>query len=134
MVFLSRNADEHHPLVLTSRLSAVETESPLDHIAFRVNSITDLKVFHKSLEAYPAKIQTVSHGTTWSIYFLDPENNRLELFTDTPWHVNQQCRFEIDFKMSNEALRAFTEQKIKNLPGFVELGKWKESHSSQINR
>jgi catechol 2,3-dioxygenase len=134
MVFLSRNADEHHQLVLTPRQSATETESPLDHIAFRVDSITELRVFHSALESFPAKLQTVSHGTTWSIYFIDPEDNRLELFTNTPWHVSQPCRFEVDFGMSNEALRVFTEQKIKELPGFVELDKWRESHRSQINR
>ena len=133
MVFLSRNPDEHHQLVLTPGKSETGTESPLDHIAFRVDSITHLRVFHKTLKSCSAKLQTVSHGTTWSIYFLDPENNRLELFTDTPWHVNQPCRFEVDFAVSNEELREFTEQKIKDLPGFVEVHKWRESHTTKIN-
>jgi hypothetical protein len=75
----------------------------------------------------------VSHGTTWSIYFRDPEDNRLELFTDTPWHVNQPCRFEVDFAMSNEELLEFTERRIKDLPGFVEVSKWRESHSKTVN-
>ena len=77
MIFLSRNPNEHHQLVLTPRKSDTETESPIDHIAFRVDSITKLRVFHKALGSCSTKLQTVSHGTTWSIYFLDPENNRL---------------------------------------------------------
>ena len=133
MVFLSRNPNEHHQLVLTPRKSDTETESPIDHIAFRVDTITKLRVFHKALGSYSTKLQTVSHGTTWSIYFLDPENNRLELFTDTPWHVNQPCRFEVDFEMPNEELLEFTERKIKDLPGFVEVNKWRESHTTKVN-
>jgi len=130
MVFLSRNPNEHHQLVLTARKSDSKTESPIDHIAFRVDSITELRVFHKALESNSTKLQTVSHGNTWSIYFRDPENNRLELFTDTPWHVNQPCRFEVDFEMPNMELHEFTELKIKNLPGFIEVNKWRESHTA----
>jgi catechol-2,3-dioxygenase len=133
MVFLSRNPNEHHQLVLTPGKPDTETESPIDHIAFRVDSIMKLRVFHKALVSYSTKLQTVSHGTTWSIYFLDPENNRLELFTDTPWHVNQPCRFEIDFDMSDEELLEFTERKIENLAGFVEVNKWRKSHITKVS-
>jgi catechol 2,3-dioxygenase len=133
MVFLSRNPNEHHQLVLTPRKSDTRVDSPIDHIAFRVDSITELRVFHKALRSYSTKLQTVSHGTTWSIYFLDPENNRLELFTDTPWHVNQPCRFEVDFEMPNGELLEFTELKIKGMPGFVEVSKWRESHTTKVN-
>jgi catechol 2,3-dioxygenase len=133
MVFLSANPDEHHQLVLTPRKSATEIESPIDHIAFRVDCLVKLRVFHKALKSNSITMQTVSHGTTWSIYFLDPEKNRLELFTDTPWHVNQPCRFEVDFEMPNDELLEFTEQKIKDLPGFVEVNKWRESHSTNVN-
>lgn len=118
MVFLSRNPDEHHQLVLNPRQSHKPVESPVDHISFRINSIADLRVFHKALLSSSTTLQTVSHGTTWSIYFRDPEGNRLELFTDTPWHVNQPCKFEINFELSNEKLLEFTEHRIRDLPGF----------------
>ncbi len=133
MVFLSNNPNEHHQLVLTPRKSDTETESPVDHIAFRVDSIKELRVFHEALKSYSTKLKTVSHGTTWSVYFLDPENNRLELFTDTPWHVNQPCKFEVDFDMSNEELLKFTERKIKDMPGFGEVNKWRKSHTTRVN-
>jgi catechol-2,3-dioxygenase len=132
MVFLSRNPDEHHQLVLNPRQTHITIESPVDHISFRLDSITNLRVFYKALQSSAAKLQTVSHGTTWSIYFRDPEGNRLELFTDTPWHVNQPCRFEIDFELSNDALLEFTEHKIKDLPGFAEVDNWRELHSKSV--
>jgi len=133
MVFLSRNPNEHHQLVLNPRNSDIATESSIDHISFRVDSIMSLRVFHQSLLSNSTSLQTVSHGTTWSIYFRDPEDNRLELFTDTPWHVNQPCRFEVDLAMSDEELKKFTERRIKDLPGFVEVSKWRESHSKTVN-
>ena len=134
MVFLSRNPDEHHQLVLNPRQSHKTIESPVDHISFRVSSITDLRTFHRALQSSSSVLQTVSHGTTWSIYFRDPEGNRLELFTDTPWHVNQPCRFEIDFSLSNDALLEFTENRIRALPGFAETRVWRASHARSVAR
>jgi len=134
MVFLSRNPDEHHQLVLNPRQSYKMVKSPVDHIAFRIDSIASLRLFHKALLSNSTEFETVSHGTTWSIYFRDPEANRLELFTNTPWHVNQPCRFSISFDLSNEKLLEFTEQKIKNLPGFRMVEDWRDSHIHSINR
>ena len=133
MVFLSRNPDEHHQLVLNPRQSHKTVESPVDHISFRIHSIASLRVFHKALLSSPAVLETVSHGTTWSIYFRDPEGNRLELFTDTPWHVNQPCKFKINLELSNEKLLEFTEHRIKDLPGFRTLADWKKSHTDSIS-
>jgi catechol 2,3-dioxygenase len=132
MVFLSRNPEEHHQLVLNPGQLSQPIESPVDHISFRVDSISDLRVFHKSLHSSSAELQPVSHGTTWSIYFRDPEGNRIELFSDTPWHVNQPCRFGIDFNLSDQELLEFTESRIKNLPGFREIGDWRKSHTLSI--
>lgn len=127
MVFLSRNPEEHHQLVLNPRQLPEPVESPVDHISFRMDSITDLRVFYKALQLSPTELQTVSHGTTWSIYFRDPEGNRIELFTDTPWHVNQPCKFDINFDLSNQDLLEFTENKIKDLPGFSKIEDSSES-------
>ncbi len=133
MVFLSRNPEEHHQLVLNPQQSERPAESPVDHISFRIDTITGLRIFYKALQASSAKLQTVSHGTTWSIYFRDPEGNRLELFTDTPWHVNQPCRFEIDFELSDEELLKFTEDRINDLPGFRKVENWRELHSKSVS-
>ena len=133
MVFLSRNPEEHHQLVLNPQQSKRASESPVDHISFRVDAITDLRIFHKALLASSTNLQTVSHGTTWSVYFRDPEDNRLELVTDTPWHVNQPCRFEIDLELSDEKLLEFTENRIHDLPGFREAEDWRKMHSKLIS-
>lgn len=129
MVFLSRSPDEHHQIVLNPRQSHRTIESPVDHISFRVASISELRTFNSSLRLIPdMKLQTVSHGTAWSIYFRDPENNRFEIFTDTPWYVNQPCKFVVDFDLSDEALIQFTQHKIKALPGYSIASEWEASH------
>jgi catechol 2,3-dioxygenase len=118
MVFLTRNPAEHHQLVLNPAAPHKTFTSPVDHISFRVPSLANLRRFYDSLSSSPVELQTVSHGNTWSIYFRDPEDNRMELFTDTPWQVIQPCRFEIDLSLDDAGLIEFTLQSIKHLPGF----------------
>ena len=133
MVFLSRSPDEHHQIVLNPRQSHRSIESPIDHISFRVDSISELRIFNSSLRLMSEiNLQTVSHGTTWSIYFRDPEDNRFEIFVDTPWHVNQPCKFRVDFELTDEELIQFTESKIKELPGYSLVAEWKKSHKDSL--
>jgi catechol-2,3-dioxygenase len=133
MVFLSRSPKEHHQIVLNPRQSHRSIESPIDHISFRVESISDLRGFNSALKSRTKNgIQSVSHGTTWSIYFRDPEENRFEIFTDTPWHVNQPCKFVVNFELSDEELIQFTRAKIENMAGYSVVEKWKTSHINSL--
>jgi len=134
MVFMSRNPGEHHQLVLNPATFGRPVNSPVDHISFRVGSLAGLRRFHESLSSSSAEPRTVSHGTTWSIYFRDPEQNRLELFTDTPWHVDQPCRFEVDLGLDDAALIEFTRLKIRNLPGFREVEAWRSEHVAALQK
>ena len=38
------------------------------------------------------EIAPITHGNALSVYFLDPEDNRFELYVDMPWYVSQPCR------------------------------------------
>jgi catechol-2,3-dioxygenase len=131
MVFLSRNPHEHHQVVLNPAV-ARPPQSPVDHVSFRVETLADLKALHRSLAASPAGLQTVSHGNTWSVYFHDPDGNRLELFTDTPWHVAQPCRFEIDLALAESELIELTENTIRELPGFCTAEVWRQGHARRV--
>lgn len=130
MVFLSRSPNEHHQIVLNPVAFTRDMKSPVDHISFRVSSISALRsFFHSFKSALGIKVQTVSHGSTWSVYFRDPENNRFEIFTDTPWYVNQPCKFEVDFDLSDEKLIEFTHNKIQQMSGFTVVSQWQASHN-----
>lgn len=115
MVFLSQDPGEHHQLVLRQAAREISGDTLLDHIAFRVDSLDDLRAVHRSvLEADGSGIETVSHGSTWSVYVRDPEANRVEFFVDTPWPVSQPCRFEIDLSQSDVELIAWTENHLRD--------------------
>ncbi|WP_462171670.1 VOC family protein [Pseudoalteromonas xiamenensis] len=133
LVFLSRSPDEHHQIVLNPVDSANNMTSPVDYISFKVSNIKQLRSFYISLKSVSEiKLQTVSHGSTWSVYFRDPENNRFEIFTDTPWYVNQPCKFEVDFDLSDEKLIDFTHSKIKSMSGYTNASNWQESHNTLL--
>lgn len=88
----------------------------------------------QSAKNHPVSHQTVSHDTTWSIYFNDPEVNRSEIFAETPWHVCQPCRFEVDSLLTDEALYRYTKRKSQHLPGFAVKSQWHASHAAAIGR
>jgi catechol-2,3-dioxygenase len=92
MIFLSQDPDEHHQLVLRQAGREAGCDTLLDHIGFRVDSLSELRELHRLvLEESVDDIETVSHGSTWSVYVRDPEANRVEFFVDTPWPVAQPC-------------------------------------------
>lgn len=133
LVFLSRNPQEHHQLVLNPRPSGSASEGTVDHISFRVKSLAAIRAIDSALATAPdVSIEAVSHGNTWSIYFRDPEGNRIEVFTDTPWYVTQPCRFSIDLGLDDDELYEFTERRIRDLPGFKSVEEWKTSHASAL--
>ena len=132
LVFLSRDPNEHHQLVLNPRPTFKASQSPVDHISFRISSLTDLRLFYTSVSKSEVTVATVSHGTTWSMYFRDPEGNRLEIFTDTPWYVPQPCKFTIDMSLSDEELYAFTRERVMNMAGCCEVEQWRQSHVAAV--
>ncbi len=129
LIFLSRSELEHHQLVLNPALDNGNARR-LDHIAFRVASLSDLRAFGVRLRG--TAHETVTHGTTWSLYFHDPESNRLEIFTDTPWYVEQPTRLPVDFDVDDEQLRASTRRLIQPLPGFASIRTWRSRHRSEM--
>lgn len=129
MVFLSANPGEHHQIVLAGtddRADAGDfTAGSLDHLAFRLSDLAALRRAHRAVSDYgKLPVETVSHGTTWSLYFCDPEGNRIEFFVDTPWHVAQPLRFPVDLAMPDDELIAWTERQIARRAGFQPAERW----------
>src|SRR6185437_9725306 len=58
------------------------------------------------------------HGHAWSIYFRDPEGNRIEVYCDTPWYVHQPIREEMDFDLPEAEILKRSEALARSLPGF----------------
>jgi catechol-2,3-dioxygenase len=70
-------------------------------------------------ELYP-----VSHGNALSVYFHDPEANRIELFVDTPWYCHQPMRIAMDMTLDDTALWAWAEAEARKQPDFKPVEEW----------
>jgi catechol-2,3-dioxygenase len=126
LVFLSGDPDEHHQLVLCSGRPRESGYNVVNQLSFRVNGIGALRELHGRLQAEPvSEIAAVTHGNAVSVYFLDPEGNRVELFFDTPWHVTQPLREPVDFSLSDEALMRDVEARARARPGFRPRAAWR---------
>jgi catechol-2,3-dioxygenase len=126
LVFLSRDPDEHHQVVLVSGRPQVLDFNPVNQISFRADSLATLRSMHRRLADYGVEeLVTVTHGNALSVYARDPEGNRLELFVDTPWYVDQPMRVAVDLSLGDADLMAVLERHASALPGFRPRAVWR---------
>ena len=104
MVFLSaRPTEEHHELLLMAGRTGAEDARVVQQISFHAETIDDVRAFHRDLRAEGVPIDSVvTHGNTASIYFRDPEDNRLEIYYSLPVEWPQPFRAPIDLTQSGE--------------------------------
>ena len=77
----------------------------VQQVSFHVDSIEELREFHHTFKAEGVEIDSVvSHGNTASIYFRDPDRNRLEVYYSIPVAWPQPFRQPIDFSLDDEGL------------------------------
>ena len=126
LVFLSRDPREHHQIVLAGGRPAELPFNPINQISFRMDDFAGLRQMHASLVAEKvADLAPVSHGNALSVYFMDPEGNRVERFIDTPWYVDQPLRIPLDMDLPDAALWAQVEAQARKLPGFKPVEEWR---------
>ena len=133
LAFLSRDPDEHHQLVLVTGRPDGATYNVVNQISFKVASLAELKVLHARMRAEGIEtFRIVTHGNAWSIYFADPEGNRVELFVDTPWHTPQPLAEPFDIEQPVEAIMAQTEALCRSRPGFVSRAEWRAAQVARM--
>src|SRR5256885_740704 len=85
-VFLSFG-EAHHDLALFQLATgepAGPTQPGLHHMAWQLGSYEDLQAAYRELKALGVPIEsTIEHNVTRSIYFADPDGNRVELASVT---------------------------------------------------
>ena len=129
LVFLSRDPTEHHQIVLATGRPGEPGFNVINQMSFRVDSLASLRTLYGSMtegdaRTYASEVMPASHGNALSVYVRDPEGNRLELFVDTPWYVNQPLRVPFDFSLDDAAIWAWAETHAKSLPGFKPRAQW----------
>jgi len=133
LVFLSRNPDEHHQLVLVSGRPPGGGYNVVNQISFKLPTLTDLQAMYRRVRDEGIKeFRIVTHGNAWSVYFPDPEGNRVELFVDTPWHTPQPFAQPFDIEAPVEHILAETEAICRSRPGFSSREDWRKVQVDRI--
>jgi len=135
LVFLSRDPKDHHQIVLASGRPAEVNFNPINQISFRMAELAGLRQMHGLLRKEAvADLAPVSHGNALSLYFKDPEGNRVELFIDTPWYVEQPLRIPMDMSLPDRELWAWAEADARKRPGFKPVAKWRAEVAARMGR
>ncbi len=119
---------DHHQLALSGGRQGARGAGALNHVAFRVESLAELRKRHEDLKrANVDDVELISHGSWLSVYYRDPEGNRMEFFWDTPYYVQQPIvePLEIDLNASEEEAWRAIEARYGRDPSFKPMAEWK---------
>jgi catechol-2,3-dioxygenase len=132
ITFLSKDPKDHHQIVLvTGREKGAR--STVNQITHRVASLKEVRAMYDLVVANKVEgVDPVDHGNAWSVYFLDPEGNRLEFFCDTPWYVAQPHRVPLDFSLSDDEIAASTRKRIANDPTTEPFSDWRQKKRREM--
>jgi len=126
LVFTSRDPDVHHQIVLASGRPSHIDFNVVNQISLQADSLETLQAFHERLQHEAiTELLPVTHGNALSIYFRDPEGNRIELYVDTPWYVSQPARVPMPIELPPDELLKWAEQHARSLPGFRPRAQWR---------
>jgi catechol-2,3-dioxygenase len=133
LVFLSQVGTDHHQLAFVP-VRGPDAPGQLDHMAFRVDSLDDVKELAEKLRdgGHADTLSPVNHGNAWSVYFKDPEGNGIEVFCDSPWAVRQPQAKPWDLSLTEEQLRRQTEAQFRDEPGFKPIDEFYAEHRRRL--
>ncbi len=122
MVFMSSDPGEHHQFVLIEGGTDDGNGDAAQQISFLVDSLDELRTMRDRVTAAGIEIaRTTTHGNAWSIYFHDPDDNRVEVYAHTPWHIPQPHAHPFDLSLSNDEIMKQTEAHCREDPGFMPM-------------
>jgi catechol 2,3-dioxygenase len=134
IVFTSWDSKDHHQVALVSGRPKDLAYNHINQISFRVVSVEDLQIVWKRVksEADVTDMRAMDHGNAWSLYFRDPEGNRLEVFCDTQWYIEQPCIEELDLSLPADQIRAKSDAFCRNAPGFKPIEEYQAEIAAKI--
>lgn len=133
VVFMSQDPEEHHQLALAAMRSDEGPSNTVHHFAFRVGTFEEVRELAKVLEPIDGiNIQPLTHGNALSVYFNDPEGNGLEVFWDTPWHVQQPMARPWEISMNEEQALEWIQSEFADAPEFCSMESYKERCRSEF--
>ncbi len=127
IVFTSWDPKDHHQVALISGRPKELAYNHINQISFRVACVEDLQAIWQRVRDEPGvhDLRPIDHGNAWSLYFRDPEGNRLEVFCDTDWYISQPCLEELDLSQPAAQIRAKSEAFCRTAPGFKPIAEYR---------
>jgi catechol 2,3-dioxygenase len=133
LTFLSRDPSEHHQIVLVEGRPPGLPDRIVNQVSFRVGTLGELQAVYRRLRTLEMRELTpITHGNAWSVYFRDPEGNRMEVFTDSDWYISQPVREAIDIDRPEAEIRRETEAFCRARPGFRPIAEWRAELKRRI--
>jgi catechol-2,3-dioxygenase len=141
LVFLSRNPDDHHQIVLaTGKPANIPPNTvnqmfgpAINQISFWMDGLSELRLLHGKLgEAGVKNITPLNHGIAWSLYFPDPEGNNLECFVDTPWYMQQPFAEPLDMSLDDDTLLKTTHDLCRRSKGYRPYADWRAEIAAKM--
>ena len=134
IVFLSGSSTDHHQLALLAARGSEEASS-LDHNAFRVDGLADVKTMFGRVSADDrvSQVMPITHGNAISVYFRDPEGNGIEVFCDTPWHAKQPAATGWDPSLSEEEVLAAVRKDYEDHPEFGPMQGYRDQMAERFD-
>lgn len=132
--FLTGDERDHHQIVIAEGRRPETEQTTVNQISFRCENLDQLRQVWRAVSDDPDVQQTyvTDHGNAWSVYFWDPEGNRLEAFMDTPWYINQPHRHELDLSLPDEEVYERAEAHAKADPSFQPIEDWRARMREKI--
>ena len=133
LVFLSGDPREHHQVVLVGGRPAGGF-TQINQISFRVPTLEDVQAaWRRARDAHGVqRLYCTNHGTSWSLYFFDPEGNRIEIFCDSDWYIPQPRVDELDLAMPADEIRAESERFCRSCEGFKPIEEYRRGIAEKI--
>jgi catechol 2,3-dioxygenase len=134
LAFLSSQPNQHHQLALAQNRpqGAVSTVMQL---SFKVDDLSQLRQAKaKALAKGATHMRGISHGNALSIYFVDPEENTVEVYLDTPWYVAQPHGDMLDLDKSDQEIWSEVEAVVRADPTFKTVEDWSSQFKAKLHQ
>lgn len=132
VAFMTADPHEHHQIVIAT---GRKSDAPqLNQVSFEVPTLGELIGLTRAFHREGVRIlQQKDHGNAWSVYVADPENNRLEIYTHSPWHIDQAIWWPLDMLTeTEEQIFERTKAKAQSWPNYMTREQWQAKIARQI--